>query len=467
MQHHVRLKFTVLLGVVLALALTGVRCLRGTPPEVAQANKPVTLTWWRVFDDEASVRPITEAYKALHPNVTVVYRKLRFEEYEQELLNALAEDRGPDILSIHNTWVRKYQSKIVPLPPTITLPFSETKGGLRKEVVTTLKTAPSLSLRSLRANFVDAVADGVVIAMPISGGAPEERIFGLPLALDTLALLANRDLLNLAGIPGAPASWPELQSAVKKLTKLNTQGNLLQGGAALGSSRNIERAVDILALLMMQNGAEMINASGVAAFDRVPPLLSGRATAPGLDALTFYTDFANPQKETYTFSATEASSLESFLSGKTAMLFGYSYHVPLIRARSPRLNLMIARAPQIEGNPEINFANYWVEAVSKKSAHPDWAWDFIQFAARAENVKSYLDTVKKPTALRALIGSQLEDEDVGIFAAQLLTAKSWYRGLDAPAAENALLDAVDAVLAGGEPEKALGIAALRVNQTLR
>ncbi|MDO8505967.1 MAG: extracellular solute-binding protein [bacterium] len=467
MQDISRIKISAFLVMMLALLLTGFRCTRGVSEEVTKANRPVTLKWWRVFDDEVSVRPIIESYKALHPNVTIQYRKLRFDEYEQELINALAEDRGPDILSVHNTWVQGYEGKLAPLPATVTLPFQEIVGSLKKEVVVTLKTLPTISPRALKEQFVDVVAQDVIRTSKDDKGQPREQIYGLPLALDTLVLYANRDLLNLAQIPEVPKTWTEMQSAVRKLTKLNSDGTIVQSGAALGTSRNVERATDIVALLMMQNNAQMLDISGQAAFHKTPPSLERTGIAPGEQAIVFYTDFAKPQQDVYTWSEQEPNSLEAFLSGRTAMFLGYSYHLPLIRARASRINLAVSKAPQIEGNPEVNFANYWVEGVSKKSSNQHFAWDFIQFAASAKNVGSYLTATGRPTALRSLIASQLEKEYTSVFASEILTAKSWYRGNNAKGAESALSDAIDSILAGGEPRDILNITAQRVNQTLR
>ncbi|MDP3784744.1 MAG: extracellular solute-binding protein, partial [bacterium] len=424
-------KIFFFLGLTALLTLTGLRCTRGTPPEIEKANRPVTLTWWRVFDDESAVRPIIEAYRGNHPNVTIQYRKLRFEEYERELLNALAEDRGPDIISLHNTWVRAWLPKITPLPAEITLPFQELRGTLKKEVVTSLKTTPTLSSRGLKSLFVDTVAADVLISERDEQGGVKENIWGLPLALDTLVLYANRDLLNIAGVPEVPKTWDDLQAVTSRLTKINDRNEPIQSAVALGTSKNIDRGADILALLMMQNGTEMIDAAGRAAFQRIPQALQGISTPPGEQALSFYADFANPNKESYTWSARQPNSFEAFVSGRVALFFGYGYHLPLLRARAPRMNLEISRMPQIEGNPEINFANYWIEAVSKKSPNTEWAWDFLQFATKENQVKPYLEAVKKPTALRALVAQQLSDEDIGTFAEQLLTAKTWYRGLSA------------------------------------
>lgn len=452
-----------LLLLLISIPLTGLRCTKGVSREVAEASKPVTLKWWRVFDDEQSVRPIIEAYKALHPNVNIEYRKIRYDEYENTLLDALAEDRGPDIISLHNTGLGKYQNKIAFLPPTLTIPFQEVRGSLKKEVVTTLKTSPTISISALKQRFVDAVVNDVLITTRDDKNQPKEQIIGLPLALDTLVLYSNRDLLNMAGVPEPPKTWQEFQQAVIKLTKLDQQGNIIQAGAALGTSRNTERAADILALLMMQNGAEMMDAGGRATFHRAPALSGSRSEPPGEQALLFYTDFANPQKEVYTWSAEQPLSLEAFISGRATMLFGYAYHLPIIRARAPRMNLVISKTPQIEGMPEVNLANYWVETVSRKSKYQNWAWNFIQFAAGAEQAAKYLEKTSKPAALRALLPGQWEKEDAGIFAAQALTSKSWYRGTNPRGAEEALLDAIDAALTGAEVRDILNVAAQRIN----
>lgn len=433
-----------------------------------EATKPVQLTWWRVYDDYDAVSPSIDAFRRLHPNVTVNYRRLRFEEYEDELLNALAEDRGPDIVSLHNTWIGKYQSKLLPLPASLSLPFTFVTGSIKKETVTELRKVATLSLRALREQFLDTVADDVVRLETVQEGQPpQERIFGLPLSVDTLVLYYNRDLLNAAAIPQPARVWSEFQEQVKRLTKI-TNGKILQSGAGIGTAKNIPRAVDLLSLLMMQNGAVMTDERGNITFDRIPSSLTDRQVAPGEEALAFYTDFANPTKEVYTWDASLPDAFDMFVEGRLAYFFGYSYNLPLIRARSPKLRLGIARIPQIEQNPEVNYANYWVEAVSKKTTHPQEAWGLVQFLAEEAQVKDYLPRAQRPPALRSLVASFIENPDLSIFAQQLLTAKSWYRGMNAGAAENIFSDMIEGAVKGEEElQRALQLAANRVQQTLR
>ncbi len=445
------------------LLLTGASCTKTD----LEATKPVELTIWGVFDDEDNYSEVIDAYRAMHPNASIDFREFRAEEYEDELLRALAEGDGPDIFLIHNSWMKKYQSLMMPMPSTVTVGYQEVRGTIKKEIVNVLKTEPTISMRLFKDRFVDVVEEDAVLAyQPDKKTEPVDRIYALPTSLDTLALYWNKDLLNAAGIAQAPTDWTTFQEAVTKLTSINTSNQIINSGVGMGTGINVERASDLLALLMMQNGTEMLS-STKATFDEIPAGLS-RDELPGLDAARFYTDFANSTKAVYTWNTDRPSSFEAFVNGTSAMFFGYSYHLPLIRVSAPKLNFAIGTMPQIEGGKQVNFASYWLMGVSKDSTDYNYAWDFIQFmTTEPEQNAKYLTAANKPPALRSLISSQLENEMLAPFAEQVLTAKSWYRGQDAGAAESAMLELIDNILSGSmEGEKAIEYAAKKVSQTL-
>lgn len=446
---------------LLPLVLLGAGC-GGSSTAEKLATTPVTLTLWRVFDDDSTLTQTMSAYQALHPNISFEYRELRYDEYEDELIRAFAEGEGPDIFSLHNTWLGKYESLIEPLPNSLTIPYSETRGTIKKETVYTVQEEPTLSQRALKSNYVDVVvADVIRSYQPNSKEEAEDRIFGLPLGMDSLALYYNKDLLNAAGIAQPPATWTQFQDQVSQLTQISTGDTIVQAGAAIGTSDNVERAFDILSALMMQNGTQMTDSRGRATFAQETD-----AGFLGGEAVRFYTDFANPLKAVYTWNEDMPDSFDAFTSGNTAFFFGYSYHHALIEAANSKLNFAVSPLPQIDGGKTVNYANYWVETVAKSTNAGDWAWDFVQFAAQEEQVTSYLQAARKPAALRSLINTQLEDEVLSVFAGQTLTADSWYRGGDAAVAEEALLDLIDAFLAGDEQERALKDAQNKVNQSL-
>src|SRR5688500_16782349 len=101
---RMRLLRSFVAGLAACAVLVGQGCTRAPSAEVLQASKSTQLTMWAVIDDVDVYDAILRDYRALHPNVTINFRRLRLEEYESELLNALAEDRGPDIFMLHNTW---------------------------------------------------------------------------------------------------------------------------------------------------------------------------------------------------------------------------------------------------------------------------------------------------------------------------------------------------------------------------
>lgn len=448
--------------------LAGQGCTKGPSAEALQSAKASTLNIWAVVDDSDIYAPVIADYRKIHPNITINYRRLRLEDYESELLNALAEDRGPDIFMVHNDWTGKYLPKILPMPASTKVAYNVVTGTIQKQITWELRTEPTVTTVAYKNQYADVIAQDLI--RRINTGTSDkpnfqDKIMGVPISVDTLALYYNKDLLNAAGIPNPPENWSQFQEQVKKLVKRDAQGNILQAGAGIGTSRNVERATDLLTILMQQNGAVMASADGSPTFQLIPEGLD-RAVPPGQQALEFYTDFANPNKETYTWNATLPNSLDMFIQGRSAFFFGYAFNLPLIRAQAPKLNLGITKLPQIEGNPVRNQANYWYWAVSKKTTNSEYAWNFLNFLAKSENTSKVLALAKRPAAMKSLLTDQFADEDVGVFASQVLTATSWYRGVNPQAMESAFMELIDTVVTGTDRvDQALRFAADKIAQT--
>lgn len=431
------------------LLLVGQGCFGGGS---TSTEDRVTLRYWRVFDGEDTMRDIIEAYEASRPNVRVEYRRLRFDEYEEELIKAFAEGRGPDIFSVQNTKIAEYLPLIEPMPEQVTITVRERRNQLSQETVVVPRTLPMPTLRQYENAFLETAYNDTVRPVQTAQGTVE-RIVGMPLSVDTLALYYNRDLLNAAGIPQPADSWTQLQEQAPLLTTYDENGDIVQSGVAIGTGSNVDRSPDILSLLMMQLGAVMTDSRGRITFASEQEI-SGVDRLPALNALSFYTDFANPQKETYAWNNSFTSSLDAFTAGQTAYFFGYSYHDSLIKAAAPRLNYRVKDMLQLEGDVlQVNYANYWVETVAKNSENQNWSWDFVNFATGADQVTKYLNAAKKPTARLDLVGSQVDDSFLAPFAGQLLTAKSWYRGENADQMEQAFIDLADNFLSASEPQR--------------
>ncbi len=403
--------------IILAVAIAIILIVAGI---IYWGRKPtlqdeVTIEVWGVFDDSDIYNKLEKKLQESHSHINIDYYKKSFATYEDDILNAMATNRGPDVFMISNNWVPRYLDRIQEAPSEI------------------------INLKRMQDEFVDVVYFDFVF---------NGKIVALPLGVDTLALYYNKDIFNTAGIAQPPVTWEEFIDMVEKTTILDEQGNIIRAGAALGTARNINRSTDILSLLMFHSGSSIFDpAKGMAVFDRSISL-GGEMFYPGERALRFYTDFANPLKSVYTWNRNMDYSIDAFYKGDAAMMINYSYHLPTIRAKSPYLNFDIAPLPQAEGaESKINYANYWGMAVSANSRKREASWKFINWLASAEGAESYLALAKRPTARRDLIAIQEDDPDIGVFAKQALTARSWYQ-VDNLSIERILADMIESVIIG-------------------
>jgi len=402
--------FIIIGGAIAVIAVLIIFGLKNEPPKI-----PASLEIWGVYDELDVLKPFIDAYQQQNKQIKIEYRKFSFENYEKELINAFAADKGPDIWFIHNTWLPKHKDKIKEMPIDL------------------------IDLNVFRQSFVDVVEKDFV---------DSEKIYALPLFVDTLALIYNKDFLNSAGISSPPETWEDLVDDLDKLTKKDQWGNILKAGAAMGTAKNIHRSTDILSLLMLQNGTQMVGSDKQKVTFDESITLKGESYRPGYDALRFYTEFANPSKRVYTWNRQAHYSIDAFIEGKTAMIFDYAYELSDIKNRAPYLNFGVAPMPQIKGREfDINYANYWALTVSNKSKATRQAWEFIKYLTSKENAEIYLERTKRPVARKDLVDSQKSDPVLGVFARQSLTARTWYQ-VDSGAIETIFADAIESVVLG-------------------
>jgi len=248
--------------------------------------KEVNLQFWGVFDERSVYDPIIRELQAQYPHIRITYRKFTFEDYERSLVDALAAGTGPDIFLFHNSWLPKHGDKITAMPEGETW----------------------MTVRDFQRDFVDVAAQDLVYA---------NRIYGIPLYVDTVALYYNKDILNSVGITRPAQTWDEFNFDVEAITRLDGSGNITQSAAAIGTARNINRSTDILTALMLQSGVRMTDTENTSATFARPV----NNTAVGEIALKYYTDFANPSMRTYTWNDAQHYSIDAFAEGRTAMMF--------------------------------------------------------------------------------------------------------------------------------------------------
>jgi multiple sugar transport system substrate-binding protein len=374
------------------------------------------LVVWGLWDESELMNSYISEFRKQYSNIKIDYRKLTPQEYETELVNALAENRGPDIFAMHHTWYSKHKNKLAPMPEEI------------------------MTLKEYKDRFVDVVYEDFVF---------EDKVYGFPLYTDTLALFYNKDAFNDAGITNPPATWQELQQIVPRLTKIDQFGNFIQSGIALGTGDNINRSPDLLSALMIQTGAKMTDPNDYTKITFTQGRSqSGQNINPAELAMEYYTDFANPRKTVYTWNSSLNNSIDAFYEREVAMMIGYSYQVEAIKAKAPRLNFAVSPLPQVSLDSGLaNYANYWGYGVSSQSKYPSESYQFLKFMTEKEQSQEYFLNTKRPTPRRDLIDIQSQDLDYGVFVKQVLQAKTW-RQPDNNTVDKILIEAINSVNLG-------------------
>jgi multiple sugar transport system substrate-binding protein len=387
-------KFPVIVAIA-ALPFLALGCSSGPTSK----SGPVTLKIWKPFVDTDKMQAIISAYQAMHPNVTVEYTKKNIDNYEPDLLNALAAGEGPDIFTINNSWVPKYIDKITPAPDKL------------------------FTVKEYRDTFVDATVTDLI---------RDNKIYGTAMWVDSLGLYYNKDLLGTAGIATPPKTWDQLAEDVRKITRQDDTGYFSRSGVAMGTNSNVNRGVDIIYLLMLQAGVIPWTSDGSAPTFANNVTKNGNSVSAGQEALTFYTSFSNPSSANYTWNEDSDYSTDAFANGRAAFLYGYSYTKDQIDAKAPNLNYDVAMVPQNNLNdPTVNYSNYFAEVVSKQSKQAAWAWDFLKFATSKTSLEAYYKVDKEPSSRRDLIELQTSDPEIGVFAHANLTGKTFYKADEA------------------------------------
>ncbi len=424
-------------GILLLLILAGVLLFSSSNKPKTQSGE-IELTWWKTFEDSSNVQDLIADYQELHKNVRINFVKKDIATYEQDLIDAIASGQGPDIFSLHNDWLPKQSDKLAPMPDTL------------------------MSIRTYQETFVNVAATDFI---------KDNKIYAIPLSVDVLALYYNKDLLGSAGISQPPTTWPAVVANTEKLTKFSQPGQFALSGIALGTSNNVNRAADILTLLMLQNGTQFYSTGNSSAtFDQQQssPTGDNESYNPGAVALDFYTQFANPAKVSYSWNSRSDFSVDAFTQGKVAMMINYSYMQATIKDKAPNLNWGVSAVPQpSEQGIKINYANYWGESVSKMSKNQVAAWDFLKFISQKPELEKYYTKHKLVSSRKDMLSAQASDTEIGVFAENALTARSVFKS-DANLYESIFMKLIDdVILRNFKSDTALHNAAAQINLNLR
>jgi len=387
----------IIIGAVVAVVLFFVLLFMGIIPGLKPAGsgglgiggptggQQTKLAFWGTAggNNANAIQKVIEKYSQKDAAVSVSYKEFdNAADYEKSLINALATGHAPDIFMFHSGWLRKHYDKVYPAPDTLNAAY-------------------------VQQMFPDVVAHDFVL---------QGKVYALPLYIDTIAFIYNKDIFNAKSIAVAPRAWVDFQSFIPRLREVNLLNQITKPAAAIGGSeKSVSDASDLLSLLMLQYKSQMLDSQGKVSFGN-----------EGLNAFNFYLQFADPSSQYYTWNDNIGNSIDDFSNGDAAIIFDYQSALAKIKEKNPYMNIGVGQMLQFDLSQPVDYADYWGLAVSYQSANKVAAWNFVAGVTADQTIAdTYLQTSGKPPALRSLIDKYKNDPDLGVFAKQALTARSW------------------------------------------
>jgi ABC-type glycerol-3-phosphate transport system substrate-binding protein len=391
-----------------------------TDPNAGATGKR-ELNFYFVYDNTDAFKQQLQAFQSQNPGVTIRTKKfVNLKEYEDTIVNEIAEGAGPDVFMIHNSWITKHAKKLLPMP--VGLPVSMTPDQFRQ-------------------TFFQAASSDLLI---------DNQVYGMPLAMDNLAVYYNkayfRDLLATTDRPAD--LWEAIKDQVFQLTKRNNSPERFQlAGIGIGRSDNVARSIDTLYTMMLQYGVKFYDDKE----ENATFANSGKANAQGIEnpgelAMTLYTSFGLPTYKNYSWNDTitgyAPAEMEagSFVRGKVAMILGYPYLYDNLvlgiqnaqRAGGQHVDISdigIAPMPQLvtgtEATKRDTLASYYPLVVARTTKFSQDAWNLVQFLTNADSQQTYHKVTKHPTSRMDLVTEQQTEPLFGVFAYQAPFAKSF------------------------------------------
>lgn len=421
--------FKIIIGIVfIAGAVLSVFVFSGAIPiggnDNANAPKGTVVLWGTT--KATIMNPLLESFNNANETFIVKYVEKTPENFNSELLEAIAAGVGPDLFLLPDDLAYEYLNKIYLIPyagyPLVT--FKNTYAG---------------------AGEVFLTSKGIV---------------AFPITIDPLMMYYNRSMLDSAGITTAPLYWDQFTEIIPKINQKDENKKITKSTLALGQFSNINNAKGILSTLFLQGGSNIVIEREGNYFSDLEVNTNSKPDT----LLAFFASFADPSKPFYSWNRLLPSSRDFFSSDDLAFYFGYASELPYLINKNPNLNFAVTAMPQIKNaNNKATYAKVTGVAISKFSKNINTALAAASLMSTGKFAESYSKSLVLAPANRASLSTKPTDQYFPYFYSSALFSKSW---LD-PSREDTndvFRSMVDGVLSNNQtPAEAIDGASSKIN----
>ena len=382
---------TILVVIFMAAAFFGILVFAGIIKLGSNKNDAGALGTVVLWGTETvqTISADLDAFNKANPTFVVKYVQKYPETFDSDLLEALATGTGPDMFFISDDLAYKYSNKIY------TIPYA------------------SYPLATFKNNFARA---GEVFLT-------SKGMLAFPITIDPLVMYYNRSILDSNNIVYPPNTWDEFQNLVPVLTKKDDSNKITKSTVAMGQFSNVLHAKDILVTLFMQLGNTITSEkNGISS----SALDSSDGKYDLSTVLKFYTDFADPLKDVYSWNKSFQDSQEEFSAEDLAFYFGFSSEASYLISKNPNQNFFVAPMPQIKNsNMKLTYAHVGGIAIAASSKNFNTAFIATSLLATSDFAKNYARTVGVAPARRDLLVAKQTEGFLPVFYSSALISASW------------------------------------------
>ncbi len=421
----------IIIIVFIALAIFGILVFSGAI-SIGKNDTPGalgTVVLWGTVKG-STMTPLIEEFNNVNRAFTVKYAQKEAETFDQDLLEALAEGSGPDMFFLPDNLAFHYANKIFPIPFT------------------------SYSLASFKNNYASA---GEVFLT-------SKGILAFPFSIDPLVMYYNRSVLDSNFIVSPPVFWDDLVGMIPKLTKKDDSNKIIKSAIALGHFSNVVHAKDIVSALFMQAGNKIVTEKdGI--FNSNLNTLNTKSNLGSI--LKFYTDFANPDKDVYSWNRLFLNSNDAFSKEDVAFYLGFASELMSLVNKNPNQNLGVAPIPQMKGaNFKVTASHVMGLAILSSSKNLNTAFSAASLMSTGDFASKFAIATGTAPARRDLLKLKPADSYSPIVYDSALYAKSWIDPSDKDT-NNIFRNMIDGVLSNNMTvENAISDASMKLNLLL-
>ncbi len=361
-----------------------------------QNKKIPSVSMWGTLPSN-QVRPFIDAVvKKTGTKFKVTYVQQNPATMYQFFVESVVNGTGPDILLLNNENILTYQSKLFPIPYA------------------------NYAINDYRSTFIP---EGELY-LSAAG------VLALPFSVDPMVMYWNRDIYTNALVANPPQYWDEFVSLIPKMTIKNGSSAISQSAIGMGEYSNVTHAKDLLSLVMLQSGTPITSVTPTGVKNAIISPDEDAEHSAANKALTFYTQFADPTNNLYSWNRSLVDSKTLFTGNKLAVYFGYASELTDLRDKNPNLNFDVSFIPQIRatGNARqgrVTFGKLYGLALAKNSPNLAEASLVIETFTDASNLILWNQITNLPSVRRDSLNPDPSDPAASVLTQSALLSRGW------------------------------------------